>query len=51
MLVRGLYSELLHPGANDRGLTSFTDALQLGIPDDVVIAALVASQEYFNGAQ
>jgi uncharacterized delta-60 repeat protein len=49
--VRGLYDRLLRRPADDGGLANFTQALQRGLPDDVVIALLTASAEYFNLAQ
>jgi uncharacterized delta-60 repeat protein len=46
--VRRLYTQLLQRQADSSGLDNFTRALQQGVPDDVVVALLVASEEYFN---
>ena len=46
-----LYQTLLRRGADGAGLTYYTDFLQRGIRDEVVIANLVASDEYYQNAQ
>jgi uncharacterized delta-60 repeat protein len=49
--VRLLYLHLLERNPDPTGLAMFTQALQAGVPDDVVIALIASSQEYYNRAQ
>ncbi len=46
--VRDLYLRYLRRPTDARGLATFTAALQAGTRDEVVIAALLASDEYFD---
>jgi hypothetical protein len=49
--VAQLYQRLLRRGADGTGLNFFTNSLQRGTSDEVVIAQLVASDEYYQNAQ
>ena len=42
------FSQFLHRSADPAGLNGFTTALQQGVPNEVVIAAIVGSDEYFS---
>jgi hypothetical protein len=49
--VQSLYGQFLHRPADASGLTGFTAALQQGVPNEIVIANIVGSDEYFGRAQ
>jgi uncharacterized delta-60 repeat protein len=51
VLVRDLYGRLLGRAADEGGLNAFTDQLQQGVTDDVVLAELAGSAEYANRAK
>src|SRR5262249_18069215 len=46
--VEALYLEVLRRPVDPSGLATFSNALQAGIPNEVVLATLVGSDEYFN---
>jgi uncharacterized protein (TIGR03118 family) len=46
-IVQGLYGSLLHRPADNAGLTAFVNAMQQGLTDQQVIAALAGSDEFF----
>jgi hypothetical protein len=48
-LVQGFYQRFLHRAADPAGLRGFSDALQSGMGEDGVLAAIVGSEEYFSG--
>jgi uncharacterized protein (TIGR03118 family) len=46
-IVQGFYGNLLHRAADNAGLTAFTNAMQQGLTDQQVIAAIAGSDEFF----
>jgi hypothetical protein len=49
--VQGLYNQLLHRPAETSGLNAFTNALQQGMTNELVIALFTSSPEYYTRAQ
>ncbi len=49
--VQSLYQQFLQRAADSTGLADFVAALQQGVMNEVVIAEIVGSAEYFGRAQ
>jgi Domain of unknown function (DUF4214) len=49
--VRDLFGRLLGRAADESGLNAFTDQMQQGVADDVILAELAGSAEYANRAE
>jgi hypothetical protein len=45
--VTALYQQFLRRTPDSEGLEIFTNLLQLGVPNEVVLGAILASNEYF----
>jgi len=48
VLVQDFYQKYLRRAADPGGLNAFTDLLQQGVRDEVVVADLVGSPEYLS---
>lgn len=50
-IIQDLFHDFLHRTADPSGLATFSSALQRGATQDVLIAAIMGSEEYFAQAQ